>query len=107
MTRHGGSFVRSLEDYTAYALVFQFRNAILAAVPQHLSSQSRRFDVAALAFALNRALDDGEMSLGRRRGRSAWRPPPSRGFGRGRITEGSEEIQMRKVAQNLFGFGRK
>ena len=24
-----------------------------------------------------------------------------------RITEGSEEIQMRKVAQNLFGFGRK
>ena len=24
-----------------------------------------------------------------------------------RITEGSEEIQMRKVAQHLFGFGRK
>ena len=24
-----------------------------------------------------------------------------------RITEGSEEIQMRKVGQNLFGFGRK
>ena len=24
-----------------------------------------------------------------------------------RITEGAEEIQMRKVAQNLFGFGRK
>ena len=24
-----------------------------------------------------------------------------------RITEGSEEIQMRKVGQQLFGFGRK
>ncbi|HZX55015.1 MAG TPA: acyl-CoA dehydrogenase family protein, partial [Ilumatobacteraceae bacterium] len=24
-----------------------------------------------------------------------------------RITEGSEEIQMRKVAQQLFGFGKK
>ena len=24
-----------------------------------------------------------------------------------RITEGSEEIQMRKVAQQLFGFGRQ
>ena len=24
-----------------------------------------------------------------------------------RITEGSEEIQMRKVGQHLFGFGRK
>jgi acyl-CoA dehydrogenase len=24
-----------------------------------------------------------------------------------RITEGAEEIQMRKVGQHLFGFGRK
>ena len=30
-----------------------------------------------------------------------------RHYRRYRITEGAEEIQMRKVAQNLFGFGRK
>src|SRR5947209_3088824 len=56
--------VRSFEQRTVAAVAFQVSNTYPSVrMPQHASSQRRRFDAAVLATALDSALSAGDASL--------------------------------------------